>query len=128
MKIVLKTGGFLGLLAVVVPHICDPVQTQPIAFARGAYQHLANLELADPGETSGELEVDLLVGCDHYWSIVTGRVIRGPSGSVATETQFGWVLSGPIQGTFEDTMTLSVVSTSSTHLLRVDTTHDTSTL
>ena len=89
---------------------------------------MANLELADLGETSGELEVDLLVGSDHYWSIVTGRVIRGPSGPVATETQFDWVLSGPIQGTFEDTMTLSVVSTSSTHLLRADTTHDTSTL
>ena len=119
VRIAIRAGGYMKLLAVVVPHICDPVHAQPITFAKSNYQHLANLELADPGEHSGELNIDILVGSDHYWDVVTGRVIRGPDGPVATDTRFGWVLSGPIQGTFQDTTTLTVVSTGSTHLLRI---------
>ena len=80
---------------------------------------MANLELADPGEHSGELNIDILVGSDHYWDVVTGRVIRGSDGPVGTDTRFGWVLSGPIQGTFQDSTTLTDVSTGSTHLLRI---------
>ena len=37
---------------------------------------LENLELAEPGEPSGELNIDILVGSDHYWDVATGRVIH----------------------------------------------------
>ena len=30
LKLLTRDGGLLTLSAVVVPHICDPVQTQPI--------------------------------------------------------------------------------------------------
>ena len=31
------------------------------------YQHLHNLELADPADKEELLNTDLLVGSDHYW-------------------------------------------------------------
>ena len=43
------------------------------------------------GTSSDELKI---VGSDNYWEVVIGRVIRGVSGSMAIETELGWVLSG----------------------------------
>ena len=59
------------------------------------YSHLTGLELADdPGE-SRTVQVDILIGCDHYWDLITWRLQRGTAGPVATETKLGWILSGP---------------------------------
>ena len=41
------------------------------------------------------VEIDILIGPDYYWSLVTGRIQQGQSGPVAIETKVGWVLSGP---------------------------------
>ena len=69
----------------------------------------------------GSLEIDVLIGADHYWRIVTETVVRGDSGPTVIETKLGWVLSRPFGG--EDT-TINVVSSCSTHALRVDTCDD----
>ena len=57
---------------------------------------LKGLKLADTADASDKLEVDVLIGSDLYWNLVTGRVIRGKSGPIAIHTKVGWVLSGPI--------------------------------
>ena len=87
LGIVTKNGEPLTLSAVVVPHICDPVRMQPISSFKNAYEHLSGLELADLGSVTGELEIDVLIGSDHYWRLVTGRVSRGVSGPTALETR-----------------------------------------
>ena len=51
--------------------------------------------MADSGDVSDTLEVDVLIGSDFYWNLVTGRVIRGKSGPMAIHTRVGWILSGP---------------------------------
>ena len=52
------------------------------------------LKLADSGH---EGEIDILVGSNLYWELVTGKVKAGNSGElVDVETKFGWVLNGPI--------------------------------
>ena len=33
-----------------------------------------------------ELDIDLLIGSDHYWKLVTGRVVKRDDGSTAIET------------------------------------------
>ena len=86
MGIVTKNGEPLILSAVVVPHICDPVHMQPISSFKNAYEHLSGLELAELGNVTGELEIDVLIGADYYWRLVTGRVSRGVSGPTAVET------------------------------------------
>ena len=120
LKILTKKSGPLILATVVVPHICDPIHAPPTT-ATGAYQHLYGLELADSGDTSGELKIDVLVGSDYYWQVVTGRVIRGASGPTAVETKLGWVLSGPVEGVAPENAAINFVSSFSTHSLRVDT-------
>ena len=37
----------------------------------------------------------MLIGCDHYWSVVTGETIVGDNGSVAVGSRLSWLLSGP---------------------------------
>ena len=78
MEFGLKTldGELLKIQALVVPFIYEPLSSQPIMECQD-YEHLANLDLADSVNASDYLEVDLLVGSDHYWSLVTGRVRRG---------------------------------------------------
>ena len=60
------------------------------------YPHLSGLEFADELGNGQEPHVDILVGSDHYWDLITGRVWRGSDGPVAIDTKLGWVLSGPI--------------------------------
>ena len=119
VRIATNDGGDLVLPAVVVPHICDPVRTCSINPASGAYEHLTGLKLADSEINGGDVEIDLLIGSDFYWKMVTGRVVRGDNGPTAIETRLGWVLSGPVGGAHEGTM-VNFVSTGSTHLLRID--------
>jgi hypothetical protein len=60
-----------------------------------SYPHLSNLQLADDRE--GHAPIDVLVGADQYWNLVTGGVTRGESGPAAIHTKLGWVLSGPVK-------------------------------
>ena len=61
------------------------------------------------------LQIDLLIGSDFYWSMVTGVIRRGKSGPTAIQTKVGWVLSGPTD-VREVTTNLTFTST---HLLNV---------
>ena len=79
-----------------VPHICDALGNQPISMCLERCEHLRGLVLAEaPTDNSHRKEIDLLIGSDYYWCMVTGRTCRGLCGPLALETIFGWVLSGP---------------------------------
>ena len=60
------------------------------------YPHPSGLEFADEPGDGQELHVDVLVGSDHYWDLIVGRVRQGSDGPVAIDTKLGWVLSSPI--------------------------------
>ena len=114
----LATKGFppIQLSLFVVPMICEPLASHPTSACIGSYQHPANLNMADICNGMSSLEVDILIGSDHYWSIVTGDVCRGSSGPTAVHTKLGWVLSGPTAlGPKEQ----SSVNVSITHVLHV---------
>ena len=94
---------------------------QPVSFCQDNFDHLAQLDLADPSDGSSHLDIDVLIGCDQYWELVTGETRRGNSGPVALNTELGWVLSGPVASPAWDTPSTCLV----THTLRVDgLTHD----
>ena len=61
--------------------------------------------------------MDVLIGSDHYWKLVTGEVIRKGDGPMAIWTRLGWVLSGPVQGLSHQNTSCNLVST---HTLKVD--------
>ena len=78
--------------------ICGPIANQTINFAQQHYPHLQNLPLADSATGDGDLDVDIMIGADYYWSFVQNHVVRGESNysPVAIRTRLGYVLSGPI--------------------------------
>lgn len=78
LGILTKLGTPQRLTVVVVPHICDPVHAQPISAAKQMYKHISGLDLADSAEATGKLEIDVLIGSDQYWGLVTGRVGQQP--------------------------------------------------
>ena len=78
-----RIGPDLEVGLFVVPHICDPLSVQPV---RTGYQHLSGLDLADRYSENEILEIDLLIGSDVYWDVVTGEIVRGAHGPVAINT------------------------------------------
>ena len=63
------------------------------------------------------MEVNMLVGSDQYWELMTGQTCRGPDGPVSVSTELGWVLSGPAVSSCDQSFSnLTMI----THTLRVD--------
>ena len=112
-----KSGETLEMLALVVPLICSPLVSQPITASGECHDHLLGLELADSADGSDVLEVDMLIGSDWYWNLVTERVIRGKTGPTAVHSKVDWILSGPVTNQTTVNLTLS----SLTHTLKIDT-------
>ena len=85
--------------AFVVELICSPLSNQAIDFAQANYSHIKNLPLADSGDGSQDLDIDILIGADFVHLFMLDQVVRGehPMSPVAILTRFGYVLSGPIQ-------------------------------
>ena len=102
----------------VVPIICEPLVGQPISECIEGNRHLASLELADFAESGSTLAVDILIGSDYYWELVTGRVCQGESGPTGIHTKLGWVLSGPSNFNDGGPCYTNLVTT---HVLLVDT-------
>ena len=98
----------------VVSTICEPLSCQPVTASIESHGQLMSLDLAESADTDSRLPVDILIGCDQYWELVTGGIRRSEKGPTAIHTKLGWVLSGP-------TSTRHTVSCMvTTHLLRVD--------
>ena len=67
-----KYGQVQVLTLFLVPRICEPLTSHPLANSREMYPHLSGLELADdPGDTQ-ELQVDILIESDYYCQLITG--------------------------------------------------------
>ena len=116
--ICLKGYPTMSLLLYAVPNICEPLSCQPISTCVEANNHLLSLDLADHSDGNAQLPVDMLIGCDYYWDLVTGSICRSEGGPTAIHTKLGWVLSGP---TLSSNLAMrSATTCSTTHLLRVD--------
>ena len=94
--IVVRGGGTRRLTLYTVPLICEPLACQPITVCQAKFNHLVGLPLADQSDGEGRLGIDILIGSDLYWSLLTGKTRRGNGGPVGIETELGWVLSGPV--------------------------------
>ena len=112
-----KDGRQLQLQFLTVPLICEPLSGQPVVCAAERYPHLSKLELANAVEDGDNLDVDVLIGSDHYWKVVSGRVIQAAHGPTALKTKFGWVLSGPAHGLSNGSHGANLLIT---HTLRID--------
>ena len=41
------------------------------------------------------LSVDILIGVNYYWSIITNQVIKSKERPITFDTKVGWILTGP---------------------------------
>ena len=73
-----------------------------------ANSYVVGLNLADSSGGGSHLPLDILIGCDHYWDMVTGSISRSA----------GWILSGPILSS--SSMQYSSTHIWTTHLLQVE--------
>ncbi len=103
-----------------VPMICEPLSHQPISLCKATCNHLMSINLADFDDGDAEMPVDILIGSDHYWTVVTGEVVRGETGPAAIGTHLGWVLSGPTCWADEGASAVNVITA---YALRIDS-HD----
>ena len=108
----------------VVPTICEPLVSQPIAACVKQHPHLLGLELADCSSTDSSMPIDMLIGSDYYWELVTGSTCRGASGPMAIHTKLGWVLSGPSSNNVYDNCAVNLTVTHVLHTGTTESLHD----
>ena len=79
--------------ALCFPKICSPLSA---SLDVSRYPHLQGLDFTDASMVDGsQPNIDILIGSDFYFEVLTGEVVRGDSGPVAVNSKFGWVVSGP---------------------------------
>lgn len=98
-----------------MPIICEPLVAQPIPACVNQQPHLLGLELADFSSSGVSMPVDILIGADYYWQLVTGTISRGPDGPIALHTKLGWVLSGPSSYNKADPCSMNLCVTYALH-------------
>ena len=82
----------LSVTALTHPVICSPLAT-PIGCRD--YAHLQGLAFADSVDASSDA-IDILLGADYFYEIVTGEIRKGSAGPVAISSKLGWLISGPV--------------------------------
>lgn len=84
---------YVEISALNFPVICSPL---PKRIDVTKYPHLIDLDLADRSVIDKD-SIDILIGSDYYWGIVTGESIHGEFGPTAINSKLGWLLSGPTE-------------------------------
>ena len=82
------------------PTICSAL---PSSVKLESHPRLSNLELADNFDSTSQNQIDILVGSDFYWSLVTGEIFHTDEGLVAVGSKLGWLLSGPVESCTSNT-------------------------
>ena len=112
------TSFYFKVLA--VPTLCSPIGGQKIDLAVNQHPFLRELQLADNGQ-GDKREVDLLIGADIYWKIVTGETRKDDnSGLIAINSGLGWIISGPVRS---DDKSCSINVTTS-HVMKLNVRRD----
>lgn len=85
------------IIAIVLPYLCEAIATTEFKEVEKLMDK-KGYKLCDPPSQAklGETNVEILVGGDYYWEIVTGQIERFSKNLVCLETKFGWVIQGPI--------------------------------
>jgi hypothetical protein len=98
-----RTRDGVEIQAVNFPVICSPLRS----IVTTNYAHLDGLDLADFNHEESDDSIDVLVGADHYWDLVTGDVVKGEDGPTAINSKLRWLLSGPAESSSSDESTTS---------------------
>ena len=89
VNVVMRLRGYpsMSLCLYMMPTICEPLVRQPISMCVSQHPHFSSLKLANSSDNVLNMPIDMLVGSDHYWQLVTRSFCRGASGPVAVHTK-----------------------------------------
>ena len=99
--------------------ICLPINSQLVCNIQNKFHHLKGLKLIDSGHGG---DIDILIGSDYYRGLVPGKVKVGLIGEpVGVETQYGWVVNGPVVYSNGESYRVHFPSDASAHtMLKID--------
>ena len=86
--------------ALCVPYICSPLNNPNLDAIQETFSYLKGLNLAETLPPGRLPNIEILVGLDYYYSLVSGKTIRSPRYSntpVAIESSLGWIICGHAQ-------------------------------
>ena len=87
----------------VTPIICPPLSSTQHTEIPVEFKALA---FADPLDAEGDRTIDILIGNDHYARIIVGNTKKSQDERwMATQSKFGWLLSGPVSNNESSTET-----------------------
>ena len=72
-------------------HTHTHTEHQQIDLAKQTYPHLQSLNLADSNPNNLPLDIDILIGANHYWNIIAKHQVRGKFVPVALGSKLGYV-------------------------------------
>ncbi len=107
-----------GISTNVVVTVCCPNHMWTFSWSAHYYlfrEYPTIYGFADYSDGRSSLEVDVLIGSDYYWDLVTGSVCRSEG---AIHTKLGWVLSGPTPAKDQAQCSMNLTTT---HVLRAET-------
>ena len=91
------------ITALVPPIICPPLSSTQHTEIPVEFKALA---FADPLNAEGDRTIDILIGNDHYAQIILGNTKKSQDERwMATQSKFGWLLSGPVPNNESSTET-----------------------
>ena len=104
-----------------VSDICQPLTGQAISYATKTFNNLKNLRLADANPDHRDLNVDILIGADYYWSFFNNAIVKGnPGEPVAMSTKLGYILSGPVTDTNSPLNSACTNTVVSAHVMKIN--------
>ncbi|KRY47805.1 hypothetical protein T03_15691 [Trichinella britovi] len=80
--------------ALAIPRICGKIPHSMSCSLSNKDKDAARTEVGQQSKPQRPLTIDVLIGVDHYYDFVTGRMKRNATGSIALETLLGWIICG----------------------------------
>ena len=101
-----------------MPNICSPLSGQLIELAKNQYTDLNNIQASDCNVNNSDLQINVLIGADHYWDFMTGDVKGGSKVPLAIKTIIGWLLNVTFQS---QSSSQTSVNLGDSHVLKIST-------
>ena len=101
-------GSLIEIKAIIIDRLVSPLD-YPHRKLAASLPHLNGLQLAHPPSDATSFRVDILIGANFYWTLVSDKVIRG-AGPTAIESKIGYLLSGPLSASSENESSDSVLA------------------